>query len=99
MSCSLSHAVGNFYARRHAILPEDLEDSLLLRIHVPAGTHIICACCCFDNEEEILLPRQSVLRIQKLEPATETSVLMADAVLSAKERNTQFILNSFSISI
>lgn len=31
MSCSLSHSIGNFYARRHAILPEDLDDAVLLR--------------------------------------------------------------------
>eukprot|EP00913_Durusdinium_trenchii_P030497 g28568.t1 len=37
MSCSLSHSIGNFYARRHAILPEDLDDAVLLRIQVLPG--------------------------------------------------------------
>ncbi|CAK9045705.1 Wnt inhibitory factor 1 [Durusdinium trenchii] len=94
MSCSLSHSIGNFYARRHAILPEDLDDAVLLRIQVPAGAQIICVACCsgLDHEEEILLPRGSVLRIDRIDqldhkngPANGqvTAILTAEATLLA----------------
>ncbi|CAK9045763.1 Ankyrin repeat and KH domain-containing protein mask (Multiple ankyrin repeat single KH domain-containing protein) [Durusdinium trenchii] len=90
MSCSLSHSIGNFYARRHAILPEDLDDAVLLRIQVPA----VCVACCsgLDHEEEILLPRGSVLRIDRIDqldhkngPANGqvTAILTAEATLLA----------------
>lgn len=81
MSCSLSKSVGNFYARRHALIPEDLEDAVLLRIQVPKGARVICAACCggLPKEEEILLPRGSVIHIEGLEPRQELSVLTAHA--------------------
>lgn len=87
MSCSLQRSIGNFYARRHAIMPEDLEDSLLLRIHVPVGTPVICAVCAPGaselGEEEVLLPRGSVLRIERVEPrnTSEGSIHYAEARL------------------
>lgn len=72
MSCTLSRSTGNFYARRHAVLPEDLEDALLLRIQVPAGAAVLCVTCDGEareqGEEEILLPRNSTLRIERVEP-------------------------------
>ena len=85
MSCSLSESVGNFYARRHALLPEDLDDAVLLRIHVPAGTRVICVFCSgagVPNEEEVLLQRGSVIRVEQVLPRRlEASVWLALATL------------------
>jgi len=72
-SCSVNRAVGNFYARRHALVPEDLEDSLLLRIFVPEGSKVLCAACQAPSlrvpgEDEVLLPRGSTLRIERVVP-------------------------------
>ena len=85
MSCSLLQSVGNFYARRHALLPEDLEDAVLLEIQVPPGARVICVFCSgagVPNEEEVMLPRGSTIRVERLVPrSSETSVLQVQAVL------------------
>ena len=56
MSCSLLQSVGNFYARRHALLPEDLEDAVLLEIQVPPGARVICV---FAVAQGCLMKRKS----------------------------------------
>eukprot|EP00933_Yihiella_yeosuensis_P071963 TRINITY_DN8021_c0_g1_i1.p1 TRINITY_DN8021_c0_g1~~TRINITY_DN8021_c0_g1_i1.p1 ORF type:complete len:248 (+),score=34.94 TRINITY_DN8021_c0_g1_i1:64-807(+) len=85
MSCSVLKSVGNFYARRHAILPEDLDDSVLMRIKVPAGAQVLCVACAHggvEGEEEILLPRGSTIRIDDIVPKkSSTDVLLAEATL------------------
>ena len=85
MSCSLLQSIGNFYARRHALLPEDLEDAILLRIHVPPGARVICVFCSgagVPNEEEVLLARGSLIRVEQVIPkSSEASLLQVQAVL------------------
>mmetsp|Transcript_10230 Transcript_10230/g.23024 ORF Transcript_10230/g.23024 Transcript_10230/m.23024 type:complete len:105 (+) Transcript_10230:107-421(+) len=87
MSCSLQRSVGNFYARRHALLAEDLDDSVLLRIKVPAGTSVICPACAPGNvlgEEEVLLPRGSLLNIDRVYPRIgSTDIMVVEARLAS----------------
>lgn len=89
MSCSLLESVGNFYSRRHAVLPEDLDDAVLIRIHVQPGARVICVACCSGGvlgEQEILLPRGSVIRVERVAPRnSSTSVLFAEATLVVNE--------------
>lgn len=72
MSCSLQRSVGNLYARREAVLAEDLEDAILLRIEVPAGAAVLCVACDGQagvrGEEEVLLPRGSTLHVERVLP-------------------------------
>merc|ERR1712232_435264 len=96
MSCSLQRSVANFYARRHAMFAEDLEDALVLKIEVPPGVHVLCAACDssagVSGEEEVLLPRGSVLRIDRVVPrdsTTTASVHYAEARLVVGDNDEQ----------
>jgi len=66
MSASLNRSVANFYARRDVVVAEDLENSVLLELTVPASARLMRVACSktTTDEEEVLLPRETEFQVE-----------------------------------
>jgi hypothetical protein len=65
MSATLNRSVGNFYARKDVVVAEDLENSVLLELTVPARARLlrIASSKTSMDEEEVLLPRETEFQV------------------------------------
>lgn len=84
MSTSTERSVGNFYARRHALVESDLENAVLLELRVPPGMRVLNVAELVEgtkSEAEVLLPRGTAITIEHEDKWRGVRVLNATVLL------------------